>query len=107
MQVNCVGGIADGAEDGAFPIVGVGQDRQRLIAVRCDHDVIVSIASAVTVVDDDTARRPFDRCHGAAQSKLIPATRIAGPSPFSLALPRFRPVRHVIRIEHRGDRLAR
>jgi hypothetical protein len=24
--------------------------------------MIVSIASAVTVVDDDTARRPFDRC---------------------------------------------
>ena len=66
--------------------------------------MIVSIASTVTVVDDDTARRPFDRCHGAAQSKLIPAMRISGPSPFSLAIPKFRPVRHVIRIEPWGDR---
>ena len=104
MQVNCVGGIANGAEDGTFPIVGVRWHRLQLIAVRSDHDMIVTIASTVTVVDDDTARRPFDRCHGAAQSKLIPAMRISGPSPFSLAIARFRPVRHVIGIEPWGDR---
>jgi len=75
MQVNCIGGIADGAENGALAIVGVGQHRQCLIAVRCDHDVIVGIAAAVTVIDDDTARRPFDRRHGAAEPKLIPECR--------------------------------
>jgi hypothetical protein len=56
MQViNCVGGIANGAEDGTLPIVGVRWHRQRLIAVRSGHDMIVSIASAVTVVDDRAA----------------------------------------------------
>jgi len=96
MQVNCVGGIANGAEDGTFPIVGVRWHRLQLIAVRSDHDMIVTIASTVTVVDDDTARRPFDRCHGAAQSKLIPAMRIFWP--FTV-LARFR---RVVRIEPLG-----
>jgi hypothetical protein len=64
--------------------------------------VIVSIASAVAVVDHNAMRRPLDRSRGAAQPKLIPAMRISGPSPFSLAIPRFRPVRHVIGIEPWG-----
>jgi hypothetical protein len=66
MQIDPVGGIADGAEHGAFGSVGVGQHRQRLIAVRGDHDVIVTVAPALAVMDDDTGRRPLDRRHRAA-----------------------------------------
>ena len=84
MQVNCVGGIANGAEDGTFPIVGVRWHRQRLIAVRSDHDMMLSIASAMTVVDD-TARRPFDRCHGASPIEADPVIRIRWP--FTVSLP--------------------
>jgi hypothetical protein len=71
MQVNCVGGTANGAEDGTFPIVGVRWHCHRLIAVRSDHDMILSIVSAMTVVDD-TARRPFDRCRGASPIEADP-----------------------------------
>src|ERR1700756_2691702 len=35
------------------------------------NDVIVAVASAVTVVDDDATRRPLDRRHGAAEPELI------------------------------------
>ena len=74
MQVDRVGRIADGAENGAFAIVGVGQHRQRLIAVRGDHDVVVSLAAAVAVVDDDAMRCPLDRGHGAAEPDADPET---------------------------------
>jgi hypothetical protein len=53
MQVDRVGGVTDGVENGAFAIVGIGQHRQRLVAVGGDHDVIVCLAAAVAVVDDD------------------------------------------------------
>src|SRR6266480_5070766 len=33
--------------------------------------MIVNIASAVAVMDEDAARRPFDRCHGATEPQPI------------------------------------
>jgi hypothetical protein len=72
MEVDGIWRVADGAENGAFAMVGVGKHRQRLVAVRCDHDVVVNIASAVTIVDDYAMRSAFDRGHGAAQPEPIP-----------------------------------
>src|SRR4029077_13762616 len=75
MKVDGVGRVTDGAENRAFRIVGVGQHCESLIAVRGDHDMVVGIASAVTVMDDDAMSRPFDRCHGTAQPDPIPKGR--------------------------------
>jgi hypothetical protein len=75
MQIDLIWRVADGAKNGAFAIVGVGQHLQRLIGVRRDHDMVIDVASAMTVVDDHALRCPFDRSHGAAQPKLIPVGR--------------------------------
>jgi hypothetical protein len=84
VQIDRIGGIADGAEDGAFAIVRVGKHRERLIAVRGDHDVIVAIASPVTVMDDDAVWRPLDRRHGAAEPQLIAEGRGQLLPPFTV-----------------------
>ena len=71
MQIDSVGRVADGAENAAFARVGVGQHRQRLIAVRGDHGVVVAVVVAMAVMNDDAVRRPFDRRHRAAEPNLI------------------------------------
>jgi len=63
MQVDGVGRITDRAENRALTFRRHRQHRKCLIAMRGDHDVIVGVASAAAVGDDDAVRGPFDRCH--------------------------------------------
>ena len=71
MQVDRVGRVADVAQNGALVIVGVGQHRQRLVAVRGDDDVVVGLAAAVAVVDDDAMRGALDRRHRATKPQAV------------------------------------
>ena len=60
MQIDGVGGIADRAQNVALACIGIGEHGERLIAMGGDHDVIVGIASAVTVVDNDAMGGALD-----------------------------------------------
>src|ERR1700733_11960380 len=60
VQVNRVGRIADCAEDGALAFVRIRKHFKRLIGVRCDHDMIIGLAAAMAVGDDDTACLALD-----------------------------------------------
>ena len=57
------------------PVSASDEHGQRLVAVRCDHDVVVGIVLAVTVMNHDAARRAFDRGDRAAEPQLIAECR--------------------------------
>src|SRR3984957_14495292 len=55
VQVNRVGGIADRAQNGALPFVGIGEHLECLIAVSGNHDMVVGFIRAMAVGHDNTA----------------------------------------------------
>src|SRR3984885_12169980 len=72
VQVNRVGGIADRAQNGALPFVGIGEHLERLIAVSCNHDMVVGFTGAMAVGHDDATRFPLDRSNRAAEANAVP-----------------------------------
>src|ERR1700733_4672685 len=72
VQVNRVGGIADRAQNGALPFVGIGEYLERLIAVSCNHDMVVDFTGAMAVGHDYATRFPLDRSNRAAEANAVP-----------------------------------
>src|ERR1700722_19645702 len=72
MQVNRVGGIGDRTQNGALPLVGIGEHLERLIAVSCNHDMVVGLAGAMAVGHDNATRFSFDGGNRAAEANTVP-----------------------------------
>src|ERR1700722_6192869 len=71
VQVNRVGGIADRAQNGALPFVGIGEHLECLIAVSGNHVMVVGFTRAMAIGHDNTAGFSLDGGNRTAEANTV------------------------------------